>query len=52
VKTLVNAHAQPGTYSAVWNGNDDNGSAVASGIYFARFDSATNYTIRKMILMK
>jgi agmatine/peptidylarginine deiminase len=52
VKTLVNAHAQPGTYSAVWNGNDDNGSAVASGIYFARFDSATNYTVRKMILMK
>jgi hypothetical protein len=52
VKTLVNTMQQAGDQSAVWDGTDDGGSPVASGIYMYKL-TTTDYTAsRKMILMK
>ena len=36
VKTLVNEVQNPGTYSVCWDGKNDKGLNVASGIYFYR----------------
>jgi len=58
VKTLVNDNIEAGYHTVVWNGRDDNGKNVSSGIYFSKFDSNENnnssrYTsIKKMILLK
>ncbi len=56
VKTLVKNNMPAGWHSIVWNGRDDNGKSVSSGIYFSRFDAADDdgdYTsIKKMILLK
>ncbi len=56
VKTLVKDNMLAGWHSIVWNGKDDNGKSVSSGVYFSRFDAADDdgdYTsIKKMILLK
>ena len=41
-----------GENSVTWNGNDDNGNAVASGIYYYRLNGGTQTVTKKMILMK
>ena len=52
VRTLVDARIEAGYHSAEWDGRNDAGAQVASGIYIYRF-SADNYLrVQKMILMK
>jgi len=41
-----------GTNTVIWNGTDDNGSPVASGIYFYRLDVNEVHKIRKMVLLR
>jgi hypothetical protein len=36
VRMLVDAHHDPGIYDVVWDGRDDNGMSVRSGVYFQR----------------
>ena len=60
VTTLVNQQMAPGTYTATWNGKDDRGVNVSSGVYFVRMIANTenslangNFTsLRKILLMK
>jgi hypothetical protein len=52
VKTLVNQNFSAKEHSIVWNGTDDNGRRVASGVYFYRMISNDYSSSRKMILMK
>jgi hypothetical protein len=52
VRTLVNETNNAGTHTVVWNGKDDSGNAVASGVYFYRLKSGTISQTNKMILMK
>ena len=52
VRTLVDEDQQAGLHFSLWNGTDDTGRPVSSGVYFYRLN-AGNYTAsRKMILMK
>ncbi|HOD17958.1 MAG TPA: C25 family cysteine peptidase [Candidatus Cloacimonadota bacterium] len=52
VKTLVNSGLKSGNYSYKWNGKDDKGRDVSSGIYFCRMQSGNYQATLKMILMK
>ena len=53
VKTLVDGHRNSGQlYEATWNGLNNSGQPVASGVYFYKL-IATNFTqTKKMILLK
>ncbi|MCD4828398.1 MAG: carboxypeptidase regulatory-like domain-containing protein [Candidatus Cloacimonetes bacterium] len=52
VRTLVNDTRAAGTHTVTWNGDDDAGHQMASGIYVGRLQ-ATAYThVFKMIMMK
>lgn len=52
VATLVDKYQEAGIHNAVWNGRDDNGRQVASGIYFYRMNADDYTETKKMILMK
>jgi len=52
VRTLVNDRLTAGSHTIQWNGTDDNGKNVGSGIYFFNMKSGKYTSTRKMILMK
>jgi len=52
VKTLVDGKMLPGNYQVSWNGEDDKGEKVGSGIYFYRFEAGDYSETKKMILIK
>ena len=52
IRTLVNGERSAGTYSATWDGTDDTGQAVASGVYLCRMVSGDFSATRKLVLMK
>lgn len=52
IKTLVNTEMSAGNYRATWNGTDDFGNHVSSGIYFYRLVTQGFSLTKKMILMK
>jgi len=52
VKMLVNEILPTGQHEAVWNGTDDNGKAVSSGVYFYQMKSGNYQKTKKMILLK
>ena len=52
VRTLVDATLEPGSHSAVWDGRDEAGRPVASGVYFYRVRSGNTSTARTLTLVK
>jgi hypothetical protein len=52
VRTLVNENKATGNYSVTWNGKDNNGSMVSSGIYYYKMMAGKYSNTRKMIMMK
>ena len=53
VRRQVYGYLEPGNYLFTWNGTDQNGSAVATGIYFYEVKAGNKYRdIRKMVLIK
>ncbi len=53
VKTLVKKNMVPGTYTVKWDGSDDNGVPVASGVYLYRLKINDHFVqTKKMILLR
>ncbi|MCP4549935.1 MAG: S8 family serine peptidase [bacterium] len=52
VRELVNDMQTAGDHTAVWNGRDDSGHALPSGLYFARLVHARGTESRKLMLLK
>jgi flagellar hook assembly protein FlgD len=52
VKTLVDENVTAGKYKVDWNGTNEYGQKVASGIYFYRLQTEGFNQTRKMLLMK
>lgn len=52
VATLVNGAQELGVHEADWDGTNENGQLVASGLYFYRLDVDGTILSRKMTLLK
>jgi hypothetical protein len=54
IKELVNGQIQasPTPYSVVWNGTDDAGRHVASGIYFCRMEAKDFISAKKIVVLR
>lgn len=52
IRTLVDDEPAPGEYAIVWDGRDDAGAPVGSGLYVYRMRAHNFVTTRKMIFLK
>jgi flagellar hook assembly protein FlgD len=52
VRTLVNRAQAAGKHVVEWDGRNDSGSPVGSGIYFYRMTTNGFASVRKMVLLK
>jgi hypothetical protein len=52
VRTLFEGTAKPGIHEFEWNGLNDRGVSVSSGIYFCRFVAGDDAQTRKMVLLR
>jgi hypothetical protein len=52
VKTLVDGTRTPGAHVTEWDGRDNNGRPVGSGVYFCRLQAEGAVLTRKMVLLK
>jgi len=52
IRSLVNDQFDAGTHSVIWNGRDDNGREVSSGLYLYIMRTGDYHSVRRMTLMK
>ena len=52
VSVLVDEQSFPGTHSINWNAVDDNGNAVASGVYYLKLQIEKRFITKRLILLK
>lgn len=52
VRTLVNDQKQSGVHSVRWNGRNDAGQPVASGLYLGRLEVGETTQVTKLLLVK
>ncbi|MFQ5640478.1 MAG: SBBP repeat-containing protein [bacterium] len=52
VKNLIASQFVPGQYSVTWNGRDESGKLVSSGLYFYRIQAGSQVQSRKMLFMQ
>jgi hypothetical protein len=52
VKSLVNGYLEAANHLVIWDGKDNSGRNVSSGVYFYKMDTKEYSSIKKMILLK
>jgi hypothetical protein len=52
IRTLIRGNLTPGAYSVPWDGRDENGALVTTGIYFCTLEGTNVMQVRRMILAK
>jgi len=53
VRTLVNSQFDKGTHNVVWNGDNETGSSVASGVYLYKLNvNGKDKAVKKCLLLK
>jgi flagellar hook assembly protein FlgD len=48
----VEEEKAPGNYKIIWDGKDNSGNEVSSGIYFYQLKTAEYISSKKMVLLK
>jgi len=52
IRSLINRSFPEGNHQIEWNGRNDWGKSVSSGIYFYRISSENDYAVKKMLLIR
>jgi len=52
IRTLADGERPAGTYSVAWDGTDDTGRDVASGVYLCRMEAGEYNAVRKLLLVR
>lgn len=52
VRTLLNDSRAAGNYRLEWNGKDDRGNSLGTGIYYVRMDTGKESFVRKALMIK
>ena len=52
VRTLIDTEQKPGVYTVNWEGIDDKGRRVNSGVYFCRLEAGRYYATEKFLFIR
>ena len=52
IRTLIDREMAPGTCIEAWNGRDNNGIQVASGVYFYRMQAGRFLNTKKLLILR
>jgi hypothetical protein len=52
VITVIDGEYSAGSHSVSWDGQDERGNSLASGVYFSKFQAGDYSTHRKMVIVK
>ena len=52
VRTMADGPQDAGVYSVTWNGIDNSGATVSTGVYFYRLEAGKYTETRRMVLLK
>jgi flagellar hook assembly protein FlgD len=52
VATLVRKHQTAGSHEIIWNGKDESGRRVASGVYLYRFKAGKFVQVKRMLMLR
>ena len=52
VQQLIDTHASAGYHEVIWDGRDDRGRVLASGLYFYRLQTPQGALTRRLVLLK
>ena len=52
VRILFDEAQRPGSYTVQWNGHDEQGQAVSSGVYLYRLEAGDQVQVRRMLLLR
>ena len=52
IRTLVNENQIPGSFAVTWDGTNEQGQIVSTGIYLTKLQTGTFTDVRKMLLIK
>ena len=52
IRTLFDGHVNAGRFEAVWDGRDNAGQVVGTGVYFYRLNTGSIALVRKMLFVK
>ena len=52
IKTLISEHLSAGRYSYSWDGKNDSGADICSGVYIYRIQVDQNVEYKKMLLLR
>lgn len=52
LRTLVNENKSPGRHRVIWDGKNESGIMVSSGIYFYRLEIGSYSYVRKMVVLR
>jgi flagellar hook assembly protein FlgD len=52
VCTLVDRRLEAGRYPMIWDGRDDRGARVSSGVYYVQFQAGSESTVQKVVRIR
>ena len=52
VNQLIDENQNPGSFQVVWNGYDEKGNVLSTGIYFAVLNAGEEQQVKRMVLLK
>jgi flagellar hook assembly protein FlgD len=52
VRTLLSSEIEPGNHCVTWDGKDESGKSVSSGIYLYALRAGEERFTRKMVILK
>ena len=52
VRTIATGRQDPGWYTAAWDGNDQRGRKVGTGVYLVRLEAGAFTSTRKLVVQR